>query len=57
MDKTQSSPSRENYEELEGLSDSEIEKRIILVQPVPLGKVLEEATNSLNKHLIGDTYD
>jgi len=54
MDKTQTSPSRENYEELEGLSDSEIEKRTILVQPVPLDKVLEEGTIILNKHLLGE---
>lgn len=51
MDKTLPSPSRENYEELDGLSEEEIESRVVYVKITPLDQVVDEATKILSQKL------
>ena len=48
MDKTRTSPSRENYEELEGLTPEEIEKRVVYGEIMPI----EDAVKCINKLLL-----
>lgn len=49
MDKTQTSPSRENYEELEGLSEEEINKRTVYCNLITADKAIKEAMKIINE--------
>lgn len=49
MDKTQSSPTRENYEEMEGLTPEQIENRVRWAEITSPIRVQQEAVEILNR--------
>ena len=49
MDKTQTSPSRENYEELDGLTAEEIEKRAVYCKDLTSKEFINKARHMFDK--------